>query len=201
MKKRIVLFLMPFVVGSILNAASFSNAQAIRKSETSYIESLPAVQQLLKRDTYYKKAIEFLNDKRKMLISKEKDPEEKKTYTIYKIKYDKVLDYFKKSIEKYKNPISAIKGYRIILLNPYFISKKQKHYISIFAKTMYQYGLCEGYLAYGKIYEKGLYTRVNTEKALKIYESGIKVCQKLNNWKFSELMENIFSLKKRLGKN
>lgn len=201
MIKKIFFLFVIFFLGGILNAASFNNAQVIKISENDYIKSLPAVQQLLKKDIYYKKAIKFLTDKKKMLMTKETDPEEEETSMVYKINYDKVLDLFKKSVEKYKNPISAIKGYRIILLNPYFVSKKEKHYISIFAKTMYKYGLCEGYLAYGKIYEKGLYTRVNIKKALKIYESGKKICQRLNNWKFSEIMEKIFLLKKRLGKN
>jgi len=181
-----------------LSAASFSNTASIKGSEYEYLESIPSVQKLLERDSYYKEAMSLLSNKKKMAELTIKDPETKKRFKTYVVSYSRVLELLKKSVEEYKNPISAIKVYKIILLNAQRIDYEQKKFISLFAKTMYAFGLCYGYLSYGDIFEKGLFTKVDKKRALDIYEEGVDVCKKLNNWKFTELMTRIYRLKNGL---
>jgi tetratricopeptide (TPR) repeat protein len=187
------------LISTFLFAVSFDNAIAIRKSEFDYLKELPAVKKILKNDIYYKMAMDYLTNARKKIVLYTKDNEIGKRKKILLINYEAALEMFKKSIDVYKNPISAIKGYRLILLNQDRIKDKNKlKYKKDFAKLMYQYGLCYGYLTYGKIFEDGFYTKVDKKKALKIYEQGIKICRKLHNWEFSELMERIIRLKRKL---
>ena len=182
------------IATSLLFGAGF--VSPVKKvDEFALLQSIPQVKNIVKNDKYYKKALQYLNNARYQISRTIVDPETKKRKKIHTISYNEVLKNLVISVEKYKNPLAAKLGYNILMINDGRYDEKYKRYYPLFAKTMYEYGTCYGALAYGRVLQLGLWTKSDKKKALKVLQSAIESCKRLEDWKFSDLMTRIMELK------
>lgn len=179
---------------SVLFSAEFVNPVK-RVDEFEVLKKIPKVQQILKEDSYYKKALEYLKNPQFQKVVTYKDPETGKKRKMRTINFNAVLQNLALSVKRHKNPLAAKLGYNILLINDGRYDEKYKRYYPLFAKTMYAYGTCYGALTYGRVLQLGLWTKSDKKKALKVLESGADVCKKLGDWKFTDLMTRIMELK------
>lgn len=191
-----------FLIGSMLCTASlhaeYKYTDNFYKQGGGHSKKLD---KLLKSDAHYIKANGYLENPTSMKIKtiNAVDPENKKAKSNYKEikvpRYDKALKEFVQSVKQYNNPVSAYTGLMIINLTlPSNTMLKER---KLFSKTLYEKekNICEGYLQYGRVFEEGILTKVDKEKAISIYEEGMKKACK-DGWQQSVLSGKIWTLKR-----
>jgi len=180
--------------------ASFSNKPIVKKiDEFSLLQKRADIQKILREDEFYKEAKLLLNNTKKYIKKNIKDIENgRKIIKSSLPNYQKAIEYLVKSCKKYKNPIAAYQGYKLII-STYFLDKKYRKYLPLFAQVMYDYKTCTGYLALGDILNKGIYHKVNKTKALQIYQNGIPICKKQGKiWEYEAIRISAYKTKKKL---
>ncbi|AXH16397.1 hypothetical protein CP985_03365 [Malaciobacter mytili LMG 24559] len=154
--------------------------------------------EILKKDEHYKKALEDILTIKKY-PSKYKDVHsgELKNTTFNAPNWAGSYINFRNSALEYKNPISAYYG--LYIINSFIgLNLKLQDYI-LFADILYQKekNMCNSYLNYAAIFEKGLGSSKDFKKALSIYEEGLKnACQK--GWQRQIVESKIWYLKRNI---
>lgn len=163
------------------------------------------IKMLKKTDESYKKAINLLMDKNQMHAYvakvdpevKEEDNDPKNTTTVYLPNWDKVIGLFAESCKKTSNPLSAWQGLYILKTK---YNNGSPDIFSLFAKTLYEKekNLCESYMSYGFVFEKGINTKQDLVKSLEIYKEGKSKCKA--DWEKAIIEGKIWNLSKQLKK-
>jgi hypothetical protein len=180
MKKSLTLI---FLLASI----SFANSDYIENFYKNGGKRTPDLEKLITVDKNLNNAISYLEDQSKMITMDVDftDPEIKNAPK--NIKKQTLPDYinslkeFKKSFDKYKNPISAYDG--IYLIKTIFGKNKEIEYFNKFSKALYetQKDICISYIDYGEVLQNGFFQKKDLLKALEVYKEGLanKSC---NGW-------------------
>ena len=126
------------------------------------------------------------------------DPETKNKFKYKKVipKWSKAYEFKVKSVTINKNPISAFIGLHI--LNTFGNKKNNLKDFVLFSKVLYaEKTMCDAYLNYGMILEKGILEKKNLKNALKVYEEGeANACNE--GWKKQVIGSKIWYLKRKL---
>lgn len=155
------------------------------------------------KDENYKTGIKYITDN-KFFESKKVNKADVETEKgivkfeeIFIPDYNKALNFFNQSAEKSNNPISSYIGSYIIqnytnLQNPEYL----KMFVE-FSKIMYnqEVKICQAYLNFGSIFENGYFEKKDENKAIEIYELGLKDDKCKKGWISSVLNSKILSLK------
>lgn len=164
---------------------------------------------MLMNDTNYKEASSYMYDSIKMKNKKisGRDPENIKDATTFKTvkvpNFETALRYYEKSVESTGNPLSAYSGIYII---DKFVGKHNFNYVKKykkFAKALYQdeNRICQAYVAYGSVFEKGLDNRKNIRKAIDIYRKGEKDKKCNNSWEMNIFASKVWTLNRQIKKD
>lgn len=112
----------------------------------------------------------------------------------------KKADYFNavkslsKCYDETNNPIVAWQSLYIIKAYTGLTYKQNVSSYKTFSKALYEDKSCDGYINYGDIYAKGISTKPQPEKALKIYKQGLELCK--DTWHQVILQMRIQNIKK-----
>ena len=166
-----------------LGLSLFASDATTSKTYETYIKSggkeTNSFKQLIEKDTYYKNGVNYLENPEFQAVKEINfsDPEDKNAKPkIIKQQlpdYVKALKEFKKSVEKYGNTISAHAGLSII--KTVYGKDKELKYYNKFSKLLYEKtkDICTAYIDYGDVLSKGIYTKIDKEKALNVYSEGL----------------------------
>ena len=192
--KKILLSII-IALGLNANATYDSISDSYQKAGGVITEELKS---LMKKDNYYQQVLSLMA-KSETVTKYAKNPEEMALmkFQTKMVDWSRVYESLVLSNKNFKNPISAYYG--ISLINKYMgISNKLKDYKS-FAETMYQKekNMCESYLNYGAIYEKGIGVPIDFKKARYIYLEGNKgACKK--GWQTQVVESKLWFLNRKL---
>lgn len=192
-----------------LGLSLFANETPSSKTYEDYIKSGGKenhnLTELIKKDSYYKKAVDYLENPEFQAVKEVNfsDPEDKNAKP--KIIKQQLPDYvnalkeFKKSVDAYNNPISAYSGLKII--KTVYGKGKELKYYNKFAKLLYskEKNICTVYIDYGDVLSKGIYTKIDKQKALNIYTEGLNN-QNCKGWYQNILSGRAVYLKRALDK-
>jgi hypothetical protein len=136
-------------------------------------------------DQCFKNANAYIYDKnkQKIITIRAGDPEVLKSNKEIKAEspdYEKALDSLAICVKTNSNPIAAWEGAYIIKSYLGINYKKNIDMYKMFSKVLYEDMSCDGYLYEGDIFNKGIGTKPDKDKALEIYEQGQKLCA--NSW-------------------
>lgn len=183
-KRALVLTLLLSLMASFSAVASESGRTHLadayfgqQKDEKRALENRKFLQ-----DECFVKANEFIYNpnKQKEISFNQGDPhkpEEQVKVTTKVADYDSALKALYACVAQSGNPVAAWEG--LYIINTYtagvLASKKIEEYRK-FSEVLYNDQSCDGYLHYGDVFGKGIGTKPNKDKALKIYKQGLEVC-------------------------
>lgn len=155
------------------------------------------IKEIIKKDEYYQNAVEEI--KNPLVEKKEaKDPEAMKLMqlNIKKIDWNRVYENLVKSNNVYQNPISAYYG--VYIINKYMGQVNKLDDYKKFSETLYakEKNMCQSFLNYGAIFEKGLGSPINISKAIEVYEEGLRLACK-DGWQKQVVESKLLSLKRK----
>ena len=196
-----------FLSVALLSSSCTYAQEGVYDYESRYFEEggilTDEIKMLKKTDESYKKAINLLMDKNQMNAYvanvdpevKEEDP--KNTTTVYLPNWDKVIGLFAESCKRTSNPLSAWQGIYILKTK---YNNGSPDIFNLFAKTLYEKekNLCESYMSYGLVFEKGINTKQDLVKSLEIYKEGKSKCKA--DWEKAIIEGKIWNLSKQLKK-
>ncbi len=108
--------------------------------------------------------------------------------------YGIIIQKITKCVDSTSNPIAAFEGLYIINT---FLGINYSNTINDykkFSEILYKDKSCSGFIAMGDKYKKGLASKVDKKKALKIYEEGYSLCKE--GWYTTALEMRISQLKR-----
>lgn len=163
------------------------------------------IKALLKKDDYFKIAVAYLEDPTKMATVdiNLKDPETltaKDKIVKQKVpEYVKALEEFIKSVDTYNNPISAYMG--LHLIKTVYGKNSKLSEFKKFVEVLYnrEKNICTVYLDYAEIYEKGILTNKNLNKARTIYKEALALPKCNKNWYLNVLNAKLDSVERALN--
>ena len=177
----------------------------IYKSSEAYFEQggkkTQEIIKLLETDKYYKEGNEYLLNKIERTVKIEQTQSSKnssdgvvRSNKVSIPQWDKALESFIKSATINQNPVSAFQG--LYIINSFYGKKQRPKDFNTLSKVLFEHNKssCQSYLNYGEIFERGLYTKVDNQKALDIYSEGLE-SKKCSGWEVSVLSSKIFRLK------
>lgn len=123
---------------------------------------------------------EYLDKNTKQIIELLDTKKEQKTYGDNKVQMTPWGDIYSRALTEARkgNPIAAYVG-MYALKTVWGEQRKPKDY-SLLAKELYKSKQCEGYIAYGKVFEQGIEVKVDYNRALEIYQEGLKQCENIS---------------------
>lgn len=204
MKKSIlyVLAICLIFVGLQANEIEFKYAKRYFSDGGKLTDEL---KELLKKDKFFLEGNDFLeNPKNMKVVLKDTatDPhsEKKEIKEVAIPQFDKALDSFTQSVKTYQNPLSAFVG--IYIINTKFGRNNFLDQYNLFSKVLYEKekNICDSYLNYGAIFEKGYLVEKDFKKAFEIYSEGVSgPCSE--GWQKSVVESKLFLLEKWLKKD
>lgn len=143
-------------------------------SKTFSDDDIYTLAKILKNDNAYKKAYQYILNK-KLKTKKVTTDEFGGKIETYVTNYKQVLKFFKISVNQHKNVLSA---YATISIISSFIGTKDKKYEDQYRKALsflYKNGKnCSRYIYMGRAYQQGRFGfKKDTNRALKIYKKGL----------------------------
>lgn len=186
---------------TLLISIGIANADELDSLYMNYISAggkiTPEISEILKKDIYYQKALEEMKNP-KDTKNEIKDPEALRMLqlNIKNIDWNVVYNNLILSNKEYKNPISSFYG--VYIINKYMGQVNKIEDYRNFSETLYEKekDMCQSYLNYGAIFEKGFGSPINYTKAISIYEEGLKKTCK-DGWQKQVIESKLLSLKKK----
>lgn len=153
--------------------------------------------ELIKNDEYYQNAVAEIKNP-KVEKKEAKDPESMRLMQvdIKKIDWNRVYENLLKSNDTYQNPISAYYG--VYIINKYMGQVNKLDEYKKFSETLYkkEKNMCQSFINYGAIFEKGLGSPINVFKAIEVYEEGLKFTCK-DGWQKQVIESKLLALKRK----
>lgn len=156
----------------------------------------PEIEKIVINDKYFKIGNEYLSNKDFFYESNLSVSPDNKNAGIKTVKlpnYTKALDYFLKSVSAFQNPVSAYEAsYILRTIYGTRTDDAKKAALANITRILYQNGVCEAYIEYGKTLEAAK----NKAAALAVYNEGLIRC-KNNDWVSNVLAGKIAKLEKQ----
>ena len=156
------------------------------------------LKELLKKDQFYGIAIRTI-DNPKEETKQSKDPESMTMLNISTkvVDWNHVYENLKLSNQEYQNPISAFYG--VYIINKFMGQQNRLDDYRSFSETLYlkEKNMCESFINYGAIFEKGYGGTVDYKKANDIYEEGLKKACK-DGWQRQVVEAKLWYLKGKI---
>jgi hypothetical protein len=196
-----ILVLLIFII-SLYSQDEIKNSKFEKNFISQGGKITPEIEEILKKDFYFKNAVIALEKEFVKKTIKFKDPENPnvvKTAFVESIpNYVKAYDEIKLSVSKFKNPLSAYLG--LHLIKTVYGKNTQLKQFRDFSTLLYksQKDICSAYIDYGETLENGYYSKSDLPLAKKVYKEGLSRENCKKGWYFNVLASKYENIKEEM---